>query len=176
MLDSSSTPQDDASYYAKSSEGQVALPADFARRILIFTLWFAVVFAIDRIVYEQAIPGWTKEGCLKTMEDFLQTEQEFNVVATQWYTASIAAAQAIEGTKWEGKVYIVGLDWSKEWLPYLMDGKIHSGTAFGIAKEGYLGVETAAKYLRGEDVPKVMINPEIIIHKDNIEEFGEPEL
>ncbi len=129
-----------------------------------------------KIVYSQAIPGWTKEGSLAAMEAFLQTGQRVDLVTCQWYAAATAAAQALKEKAYDrNKVFIVSLEYAKEMEPYIRDGTVDMTTNDSIANMGFRAVETAVKYLKGEKVPAfVEMNP-IIVSKDNVDSIV-PEL
>ena len=123
-----------------------------------------------KIVYSQAIPGWTKEGSLAAMEAFLQTGQRVDLVVCQWYAAATAAAQALKEKGYnQNKVGIVSLEYAKEMEPYIRDGTVDMTTNDSIANMGFKAVETAFKYLKGEKVPAfVEMNPSIV-SKDNVD-------
>jgi len=129
-----------------------------------------------KIVYSQAIPGWTKEGSLAAMEAFLQTGQSVDLVTCQWYAAATAAAQALKEKGYNrNKVHIVSLEYAKEMEPFIKDGTVDMTTNDSISNMGYKSVETAAKYLKGEKVPAfVELNP-VIVSKDNVDSIV-PEL
>ncbi len=93
------------------------------------------------IVYSQAIPGWTKEGALAAMEAFLQTGQKVDLVATHWHAAAAAAATALEEAGYPDKVYIIGLEFTKEVVPAIKEGKIDMTTDYSISGVGYTAVE-----------------------------------
>ena len=127
------------------------------------------------IVYSQGIPGWTKEGALAAMEAFLQTGQKVDLVTTHWHAAASAAAVALEEAAYPDKVYVTGLEFSKELVPAIKEGKVDMTSNYSIFDTGYMAVETAAKYLRGEQVPEFVEVEVYIVSKDNVDDI-EPEL
>ncbi len=122
-----------------------------------------------KIVYTQAITGWTKDGALSAMEAFLQTGKKVNMVAAQWYNGALGASMALQEKKYPGKVYIIGLEFSKEVVPLIKEGKIDLTTNYGIADTGFKAVEAAAKYLKGEKIPASIEVTPYIVSKDNID-------
>jgi ribose transport system substrate-binding protein len=128
-----------------------------------------------KIVYSQAIPGWTKEGSLAAMEAFLQTGQKVDLVATHWWSAATAAATALKEKGYPGKVYIVGLEFAKELIPFIKDGTLDMTTNYGIADTGFKAVEAAAKYLKGEKIPRTIEVIPYMVTKDNVDSIV-PEL
>jgi len=126
------------------------------------------------IVEKRPIEGWTKEGALAFMEAFLQSGRKVDLVSCQWWSGAVAAAMALEEAGVTG-VYVTGLEFAKELVPYIKEGKVHATTYFSVVEEGYKAVETTAKYLKGEEVPQFVKTEQVIVTKDNIDEF-EPEM
>ncbi len=126
------------------------------------------------IVEKRPIEGWTKEGSLAFMEAFLQSGRKVDLVSCQWWSGAIAAAMALENAGVTG-VYITGLEYAKELVPYIKEGKVTASTYFSVVEEGYKAAEVTAKYLRGEQVPQFVEIKHIIVTKDNVDEF-EPEM
>ncbi len=124
-----------------------------------------------KIVFSQAIPGWTKEGALAAMEAFLQTGQKVDLITTHYYGFGTAAAIALKEKGYKDKVYITGVDFAKEVIPYIKDGTIDMLSAYGIADTGYKAVEAAAKYLKGEKIPAVIEIKPVIVSKENVDTF-----
>jgi ribose transport system substrate-binding protein len=122
-----------------------------------------------KIVYSQAIPGWTKEGALAAMEAFLQTGQKVDLVASHWYNGSVAAATALKEKGYSGKVYNIGLEFSKEVPPLIKAGTMDMTTNYGIADTGFKAVEAAAKYLKGEKIPRTIEVKPYPVSKDNVD-------
>ncbi len=123
-----------------------------------------------KIVYSQAIPGWTKDGALAAMEAFLQTGQRVDLVACQWYNAATAAAQALKEKGYnQNKVVITGYEFSKELAPFIKDGTVDMTANYSIQDTGYKAVQAAAKVLKGEKIPAfIEVVPEIV-DKENVD-------
>ena len=123
-----------------------------------------------KIVYSQAIPGWTKEGALAAMEAFLQTGQRVDLVASHWYAGATAAAQALKEKGYnQNKVVITGYEFSKELVPFIKDGTVDMTANYSIQDTGYKAVQAAAKVLKGEKIPAfIEVVPEIV-SKDNVD-------
>jgi len=122
------------------------------------------------IVEKRPIEGWTKEGSLAFMEAFLQSGRKVDLVSCQWWSGAIAAAMALEEAGVTG-VYVTGIEYAKELVPYIKEGKVTASTYFSIVEEGYLAAETTAKYLKGEKVPLFVEIKHIIVTKDNVDKF-----
>ncbi|OGD17105.1 LacI family transcriptional regulator [Candidatus Atribacteria bacterium RBG_19FT_COMBO_35_14] len=122
------------------------------------------------IVEKRPIEGWTKEGALAFMEAFLQSGRKVDLVSCQWWSGAIAAAMALEEAGVIG-VYVTGLEYAKELVPYIKEGRVTASTYFSVVEEGYKAVETTSKYLNGETVPTFVEIKHIIVTKDNVEKF-----
>ncbi len=126
------------------------------------------------IVEKRPIEGWTKEGSLAFMEAFLQSGRKVDLVSCQWWSGAIAAAMALENAGVTG-VYVTGLEYARELVPYISDGVVTASTYFSVVEEGYKAVEVTAKHLKGEAVPQFVEIKHIIVTKDNVADF-EPEM
>ena len=122
------------------------------------------------IVEKRPIEGWTKEGSLAFMEAFLQSGRKVDLVSCQWWSGAIAAAMALEQAG-ATEVYVTGLEYAKELVPYIKNGKVTASTYFSVVEEGYKATETTAKYLNGEEVSAFEEIKHIIVTKDNVDKF-----
>ncbi len=122
-----------------------------------------------KIVYSQAITGWTKEGALAAMEAFLQTGQNVDLVSCQWHAAASAASSAIMESGLSKKVYVTGLEFSKELIPMIKEGKVDMTSNYSIYDMGFKTVEAASKYLKGETLPKSISVAPYIVDKANVD-------
>jgi len=122
------------------------------------------------IVEKRPIEGWTKEGSLAFMEAFLQSGRKVDLVSCQWWSGAIAAAMALEEKGVTG-VYVTGLEYAKELVPYIKEGKVTASTYFSVVEEGYKATESTAKYLKGEKIPQFVEIKHIIVTKDNVDKF-----
>jgi ABC-type sugar transport system substrate-binding protein len=123
-----------------------------------------------KIVYSQAITGWTKEGALAAMEAFLQSGQRVDLVACHWYNGATAAAQALKEKGYnQNKVAILGYEFAKELAPLIKDGTVSMTATYSIADTGYKAVQAAAKFLKGEKIsPFIEVVP-YIVSKENVD-------
>ena len=128
-----------------------------------------------KIVYNQAITGWTKEGALSAVEAFLRTGRNVDIISCQWHSAASAAAEALEEAGIDKKVFVTGLEYSRETVPYIKSGKIDMTSDASISGIGYQVVEAAYKHLNGEKIPSVIEITPIIVDKNNVNEV-KPEL
>jgi len=123
-----------------------------------------------KIVYSQAITGWTKEGALAAMEAFLQSGQRVDLVACHWYNGATAAAQALKEKGYnQNKVAILGYEFAKELAPLIKDGTVDMTATYSIADTGYKAVQAAVKFLKGEKIPAFIEVVPYIVSKENVD-------
>lgn len=122
------------------------------------------------IVFNHFVPGWTKEGALNGIQDFLQTGKKTDIVVAQWWTGAIAAAMALKEKKLMG-VKVVGLEYSKELIPYLKSGEVAMSTYFSIKEEGFKAVETAGLFLNNREIPKFVEIVPTIVNRKNVDQY-----
>ncbi len=122
-----------------------------------------------KIVYSQGIPAWTKEGSLAAMEAFLQTGKSVDLVTTHWHAAASAAAQALEEAKYNKKVFITSLEFSRELVPFIKQGKVDMTSSYSVEGVGFEVVEAASKLLKGEKIPVFIEADVTIVSKDNVD-------
>jgi len=123
-----------------------------------------------KIVYSQAITGWTKEGALAAMEAFLQSGQRVDLVACHWYNGATAAAQALKEKGYnQNKVAILGYEFAKELAPLIKDGTVDMTATYSIADTGYKAVQAAVKFLKGGKIPAFIEVVPYIVSKENVD-------
>jgi len=120
-----------------------------------------------KIIYSQAIPGWTKEGSLAAMEAFLQKGQQFDLVAAEWTDGAVAASKAIREAGLKGK-FVTALEYSKAVEADIKAGNIHMTAYASIINMGFLAVETTANYLAGKKVAAFVEVIPVFVDKSNV--------
>ena len=126
------------------------------------------------IVYSQAIPGWTKEGSLAAMEAFLQTGERVDLVVTHWNAAAAAAAMALDESGYAGEVRIVGLEFNRDLVTFIKEGKVDAVTFYSVEDLGYTVIDNTAQFLNGKTIPKFVEIEAIIVDINNVNDI-EPE-
>jgi ABC-type sugar transport system substrate-binding protein len=74
-----------------------------------------------------------------------------------------------------GRCICDGIEFTKESIPFIKEGKIDMLSNYSIENTGYTAMETATKYLNGEQVPEFVEIKHKIVTKDNVDEIT-PEL
>lgn len=89
---------------------------------------------------------------LNVMENILQAQPEIDAVFAHNDEMALGAIKAIEAAKRD--IIVVGFDGTDDAVEAVKDGSMVATVAQQAAKIGELGVETADKILKGEEVPE----------------------
>lgn len=88
---------------------------------------------------------------LTVMENILQAQPKIDAVFAHNDEMALGAAKAIQASG--RKIPVIGFDGTEDGVAAVRDGSLHATVAQQAALIGELGVETAAKLLKGETVP-----------------------
>ncbi|WP_207456115.1 ribose ABC transporter substrate-binding protein RbsB [Azospirillum sp. SYSU D00513] len=88
---------------------------------------------------------------LTVMENILQAQPKIDAVFAHNDEMALGAAKAIQASGRE--IPVIGFDGTEDGVAAVRDGSLHATVAQQAALIGELGVETAAKLLKGETVP-----------------------
>lgn len=122
------------------------------------------------IIYNQT-SNWEKEQALKIVEDLIQKKTEFNAVICQDDNSATGAGQALKEAGIKDQVKVIGLGGSKDGLQAVKDGVIDGTTYMSAVEEGHLAIETAVKYLNGDQVDPVTEIRQVEVNKENVDSF-----
>ena len=98
----------------------------------------------------------TVEWDLETIEPVMLStfaSGEFDVVATHWADAAVVVARHLEQLG-DTQTLVVSIEFTEDLKTEMARGAVQATTAFSVKEEGSLTVETAARILRGEVVPR----------------------
>lgn len=107
---------------------------------------------------------------LSVMENILQAQPEIDVVYAVNDEMALGAAQAAKAAGRADEMKIIGTDGGDEALQAVKDGVLNATLMLPMAKMGYMAVDAAFKYLRGEEVPDTVEIPTFLITKDNVDD------
>jgi len=129
----------------------------------------------DLTIVSQGWGNWTNNGGLKAMEDILVANPDINLLVAENDAMAMGALKAINEAGKSGNIIVVGFDGQKEAYELIRDGKF-GATALNSPKElARLVVEAVVKYLNGEkQIDKVIFTPAVLITKDNVDRFYDP--
>lgn len=129
----------------------------------------------DLRIVSQGWGNWTNIGGLEAMEDILVAYPDVNLLVAENDAMGIGALKAIHESGKSGKIMIVGFDGQKEAYELIKEGEF-SATALNSPKElAKLVVESVVKFLNGEQLNKVIYTPAVLITKDNVDQYFDPE-
>ncbi len=123
-----------------------------------------------KIVGKQAA-DWDNEKAMRIMEDYLQRGERIDFVFTHFDGMSLGALTAIEAAGLEDEITVVGIDGTVAGLDAVRQGKMYGTTWISPVQQGYLGVETAVKYLKGEDIEDWTWINQIRVDKRNVDDI-----
>jgi ABC-type sugar transport system substrate-binding protein len=123
-----------------------------------------------KIIGKQAA-DWDAEKARRVMEDYLQRAEKIDFVFTHFDGMSLGAYQAIEAAGLAGRITVVGIDGTVAGLQAVRDGKMYGTTWISPVQQGYLGVETAAKYLNKQPIEKWVWINQIRVDKSNVDKI-----
>ena len=109
------------------------------------------------------------------MEDILVAHPDITLLVAENDAMGMGALKAIQEAGKSGNILVVGFDGQKEAYELIKAGKF-SATALNSPKElARLVVESVVKYLDGEQLDKVIHTPAVLITKDNVDRYYDPE-
>jgi len=123
-----------------------------------------------RIIGKQAA-DWDNEKAMRIMEDYLQRGEKIDFVYTHFDGMSLGALQAIEAAGLADQITVVGIDGTVTGLDAVRKGKMYGTTWISPVQQGYLGVETAVKYLNGEKIDDWVWINQIRVDKSNVDDI-----
>ena len=112
---------------------------------------------------------WDKEKAMKITEDLIQSQRQFELVYAQDAGSGAGAAMALAEAG--RRAYIVAIDGSREAMESVKSGLINSTTWMSAVEEGYKTIEAAHKYFNGETLPAVTQIKQILITRDNADQY-----
>lgn len=119
--------------------------------------------------------NWTHIGGLEAMEDILVAHPEINLLVAENDAMGMGALKAIHESGKSGDIMVVGFDGQKEAYELIKKGEF-SATALNSPKElARLVLESVVKYCNGEQVDKIIHTPAVLITKDNVDRYYDPD-
>lgn len=122
------------------------------------------------IIFNQT-SNWEKEQALKIVEDMIQKNTDFDIVICQDDNSATGAGQALKEAGLKDRVKVIGLGGSIDGLQAVKDGLIDGTTYMSAVEEGYVAIETAVRFLNGEQVDPVTEIEQVKVDKENVDTF-----
>ena len=129
----------------------------------------------DLRIASQGWGNWTHIGGLEAMEDILVAHPGINLLVAENDAMGMGALKAIHESGKSGDIMVVGFDGQKEAYELIKRGEF-SATALNSPRElARLVVESVVKFYNGEQVDKIIHTPAVLITKDNVDSYYDPE-
>jgi ribose transport system substrate-binding protein len=129
----------------------------------------------DLNILAQGWGNWTLLGGIEAMEDILTAHPDVNLLVAENDAMAMGALKAIEEAGKADQVLIVAYDGQKEAYELIMEGR-YGATALNSPRElARLVVESVVRYKNGERLDKVIHTPAVLITKENVNRYYDPE-
>ena len=126
-------------------------------------------------ILAQGWGNWTLLGGIQAMEDILTAHPDVNLLVAENDAMAMGALKAIEESGKADQVLVVGYDGQKEAYELIIAGK-YGATALNSPGElARLVIESVVRFKNGQQLDKVIHTPAIVISKDNVEEYYNPD-
>jgi len=126
-------------------------------------------------ILAQGWGNWTLLGGIEAMEDILTAHPDVNLLLAENDAMAMGALKAIEEAGKADQVLIVGYDGQKEAYKLIMEGR-YGATALNSPRElARLVLESVVRYVNGERLDKVVHTPAVLITKENVDRYYDPE-
>lgn len=122
------------------------------------------------VIYTKAA-DWDKDKAMQIAEDVLQSNMDVDMFLCQDDTMAAGVGQVVSEYGKKDQIKIVGVGGSIQGLEAMREGLIDGTTFLSAYDEGYLCVETAAKYLNGEKYDTYVEMQQVEVTKENIDKF-----
>jgi len=114
---------------------------------------------------------WDKDKAIGITEDWISANLELDLIFAQDAGSAAGAAMALTEVGLRDKVFVLAIDGSIEAMQSVRDGLIDCTTWMSAKDEGYQTIRAAYKYFNGESVPPVTQLKQILITKDNCNDY-----
>ena len=129
----------------------------------------------DLRIVSQGWGNWAHIGGLEAMEDILVAHPDINLLVAENDAMGMGALKAIHESGKSEDIMVVGFDGQKEAYELIKTGEF-SATALNSPMElARLVVESVVKFLDGEQVDNIIHTPAVLITKDNVDQYYDPD-
>lgn len=114
--------------------------------------------------------NFDRARAMAVMENMLQTYDDIDGLYAANDEMLLGAAQAIEAAGRLGEIISIGCDGTDEALEAIRDGKISATNGAPGYIQGYIAIDIAHRYLKGEKVPEIIYEKNTVIDKSNLDQ------
>ena len=129
----------------------------------------------DLRILSQGWGNWTHIGGLEAMEDILVAHPDINLLVAENDAMAMGALKAIQEADKSDMILVVGFDGQKEAYELIKAGKFGATALNSPMELARLAVESVVKYLEDSQLDKVIHTPAVLITKDNVDQYYDPE-
>lgn len=122
------------------------------------------------IVVDQTA-NWQRDQALTLMENWIQSGQEFDIVAAQNDNMAMGALKALEDAGLADEVMVFGIDATEDAKNSIKDGRL-VGTVFQDAVgQGRMAMDVALQIANGEEVDDFIFIPYLPVDSTNVDQY-----
>lgn len=114
---------------------------------------------------------YSRANSLEVMENILQSQSEIDVVYTHEDEIALGAIKALEEVDRLDGVLVIGNGGSKDAIEAVKEGKMACCMLYSPIDFGRLAVETAMKYLNGEEIEKDITFTGGMVTAENVDQY-----
>jgi len=126
-------------------------------------------FANLKLVDRQA-GYYRRDKTLPVAEDLLQRHKDVKGIMGWNDEVAMGALAAAKSQNRTGLI-ITGGDGNRDTVEAIVKGEVHASLMYDLKGIGHLGVQMAAKLIKGEEVKKIIYVPQVWITKENAQQF-----
>ncbi|HHY48031.1 MAG TPA: sugar ABC transporter substrate-binding protein [Firmicutes bacterium] len=108
---------------------------------------------------------------MRVMENLLQRYPDIDAVLAANDEMALGAVEAIDAAGKTGKILVSGLDANADAVKAIAEGKLTMSCDKRSYQQGYVGVEMAVKFLRGEKIPERVVIETTLVDKSNVDQY-----
>ncbi len=123
-----------------------------------------------KIIKEQS-GDWSREQGMSLMENWLNTGDQIDAVASNNDDMALGAIKAIEAAGKTGEILVAGVDATPDALAEIERGNMSFTVLQDAKAQGEKGIEAAFKLVKGEPVDQEVIIPFKLVTPENYTEF-----
>jgi len=129
----------------------------------------------DLNIVSQGWGNWTHIGGLEAMEDILVAFPDVDLLVAENDAMGMGALKTIQEAGKSSDILVVGYDGQKEAYELIREGKFGATALNSPEALARLVVESVVSYLEGKAVNRIIYTPAVLITRENVEQYYDPE-
>jgi len=115
--------------------------------------------------------NWNRAEAMQVTQNLLQAHPDVDAVFASNDEMAMGAVEAIDQAGLTGKIIIAGLDANKDAQQAIKEGKMTLTCDKRGYEQGYVGVETAVKFLKDEPIDDRIVIDTMIVDESNVDKY-----